>query len=257
MQNQMQATVQGRCGPGSHRKTAIAVGVLFLVGMVVGVGGNGVIQSILGAPDHLATLTANSTLLGIGALLLLMASAGDAAHGILMLPVLRRHSERLAFGYLGYRIVDSAFIAVWALFLLLQIPLGREYLKAGASDASYLQALSTLSIQASLYAYQISQITLGIAGLMLCYVLYKAELVPRLVAVWGLIGYATVLCGSVLEVLGFDLRLIQTIPGGLWELFIGVWLIAKGFSSSPFSSQRTTSSATAILTSPKVGDATA
>ena len=53
-------------------------------------------------------------------------------------------------------------------------------------------------------------------------------------AVWGLVGYATILCGSVLQVLGFDLLSIHTIPGGLWELFIGVWLIVKGFNPSAF-----------------------
>ena len=71
-------------------------------------------------------------------------------------------------------------------------------------------------------------------GLLLCYAFYRAKLVPRLVAVWGLVGYATILCGSALEVLGFDLLSIHAIPGGLWELFIGVWLIAKGFNSSAF-----------------------
>ncbi len=85
---------------------------------------------------------------------------------------------------------------------------------------------------------------------------YRAKLVPRLVAVWGLVGYAILLCGSVLEVLGFDLRLIHNIPGGLFELFIGVWLIAKGFSSSPVPSERTTSSTTPRRTSPRVGSAT-
>ena len=67
---------------------------------------------------------------------------------------------------------------------------------------------------------------------MLCYSFFKATLVPRFVAVWGLVGYATMLGGSVLEVLGFDLLLIHTIPGGLWALFIGVWLIAKGFNAA-------------------------
>jgi hypothetical protein len=105
--------VQGRSGPDSYRKTAITVGAIYLAGMIVGVVGNGLIQSILAGPDHLSTVSANSMLLAIGAMLLLMASAGDAAHGILMLPVLKQHSERIAFGYFGYRIVDSVFIALW------------------------------------------------------------------------------------------------------------------------------------------------
>nr|MBA3388000.1 DUF4386 domain-containing protein [Rubrobacter sp.] len=105
---------------------------------------------------------------------------------------------------------------------------------AGASDASYLQALSTVFMQAQLDAYNIAMTTLGISGLILCYSFYRTKLVPRLVAVWGLVGYATILCGSVLEVLGFDLLSIHAIPGGLWEMFIGVWLIAKGFNPSAF-----------------------
>ena len=72
------------------------------------------------------------------------------------------------------------------LFILLQIPLGSEYLKAAAPDASSLQALSTVFAQAQLYAYEIGMSTLGISGLMLCSTLYKAKLVPRWLAVWGL-----------------------------------------------------------------------
>ncbi len=254
MENQMQATLQGRDGPNSYRKTAITIGVIYLVGMVVGIGGNILIQSILGAPDHLATLSANSMLLAFGALLWLIAVAGDAAHGILMFPVLKRFSERIAFGYFGARIMDAVFVAVMALLILFQIPLANEYLKAGASDT--LQALSAVFTQAQLYAYHFGMITVGFAGLMLCYLFYKTQLVPRVLGVWGLVGYAVILGGSVLEVLGFNLGLIHTIPGGLWELFIGVWLIAKGFSSSPVPSERTTSPTTPIVLAPKVGSAT-
>lgn len=221
-------------GMNTYKTTARTVGVLFLAGMGVYIVGNVLIQSILAAPNHLSTVPANSMLLTIGAMLMLMAAIFDAAHGILMLPVLKQYNEPIAFGYLGYRIVDAVLLAIGVVFLLLQIPLGREYLKAGSPDASYLQALSTLSTQAHLYAYEIGMIAVGLAGLMLCYIFYRAKLVPRPVAVWGLVGYASLLCGSVLQVLGFDLRLIHTIPGGLWELFIGVWLIVKGFNSSAF-----------------------
>src|SRR6266516_6440539 len=133
-------------GMNIYRTTAIVVGVVYLAGFVVGLVGNGLIQSILGAPDHLSTVSANSMTLAIGAILWLMAVAGDAAHGVLMFPVLKQHSERIAFGYLAARIVDATFIAIMVLFLLFQIPLGSEYLKATASDAPYLQVLSAVSV---------------------------------------------------------------------------------------------------------------
>jgi hypothetical protein len=257
MKNQMQATLHERDGPHSYRKTATTIGVLYLAGMVVGIGGNGFIQSILAAPDHLSAVAANAMMLAVGALLILLAGVWDATHGILMFPVLKPHGERIAFGYLGYRIVDAVFIGLWVLFLLIQIPLGREYLNAGTSDTSSLRALSAVSTQASLYAYQIAMLFVGLAGVLLCYVFYRAKLVPRLLAVWGLAGYAIHLGGAVLEVLGFNLGLIPVIPGGLWELFIGVWLIAKGFSASPVPSERTTPLRTPIVPSPALGSATA
>jgi hypothetical protein len=117
--------------------------------------------------------------------------------------------------------------------------LGSEYLKATASNSVFLQSLSTVSIQASQYAYQIGMSALGVAGLLLNYVLYRAKLVPRWLAIWGLLGYAIIFFGMVSAVMGSGLGDISSIPGGLWEVFIGVWLIAKGFSSSAFVSQST------------------
>ncbi len=229
----------------TYRTTAIVVGVVWLAGFVLAVVGNNLILSILGVPNHLATVSANSMQVAIGGILMLICSAAEVALGVLMFPVLKQHDERIALGYLGSKIVDAVFFVVWVIFLLIQIPLGSEYLKAVALDTSYLQALSTVSIQASQYAYQISQIAVVLAGFLLCYMFYRTKLVPRWVAVWGLAGYAVLLFGSVLEVLGFDLHLIQTIPGGLWELFICVWLIVKGFSYSPSAPQATKTSSLA------------
>jgi hypothetical protein len=224
----------------TYRTTARVVGIVYVAGLVIGIGGMVLIQSILGAPDHLSAVSASSMLLAIGAVLWLMPAAGDAAHGVLMFPILKQqHSERIAIGYLGFRIVNAVFIAVMVLFILFQIPLASEYIKAAGSDASFLQALSSVFMQGQLYAYNIGMSAVGIASLMLCYTLYRAKLVPRLVAVWGLIGYAIILCGSLLEVLGFNLLTIHAIPGGLWELFIGVWLIVKGFNPSAFASEST------------------
>ena len=221
----------------TYRTTATVVGIVYILGFVVGLVGIGLINSMLGAPDHLSTVSANSMLLGFAAVLWLMAVIGDAAHGVLMFPILKQDNERVALGYFGARIVEATIIAVSALFILLQIPLGREFLKASASETSYLQSLSALFTQSQAYTYQIGMVALGMAGLTLCYGFYRAKLVPQFFVIWGFIGYVSFLGGSILEILGFNLQLLHTIPGGLWEMSIGVWLIAKGFNSSAFVSQ--------------------
>ena len=71
MQNQSEATLSHRSSPKPFRTTARIVGVLYRAGMVVGIGGNVLIQSILGGPDHLSTIAANSMLLTLGVVPLL------------------------------------------------------------------------------------------------------------------------------------------------------------------------------------------
>ena len=215
--------------PNPFRTTARVIGVIYLAGMVLGITGDRLIHSVLDTPEHLSTLAANSMLLSVGVVLWLVTVVGDAAHGILMYPVLQRHSVRAAVGYLGARIMDATFIAVMTLMILVHIPIGAEFVKAG-SDASYFQALSAVLTQGQLYAYEIAMITLGVAGLILCSVFYRTLLIPRPLAIWGLVGYAILLGGSVLQILGFQLNSLNAIPGGLWEMFIGVWLIVKGFN---------------------------
>jgi hypothetical protein len=250
------ATLPDRSSPKDFRTTARIIGVIYLAGMLIGIPANLLVLSILTGPDQLSTIAASSMLLATCVVFWLCTVAGDAAHGVLMFPVLKQHSERSAVGYLAARIMDATFIAVMALLILVQIPIANEYLNAGSADTSYLQALSAVFIDANLYAYEFGMITVGVAGLILCYAFYRSQLIPRLLAVWGLIGYAVLLSGSVLQILGFELNSIQAIPGGLWEVFIGVWLIAKGFNTSAqFPSEPPTSSTTPDVTPPLMASA--
>ena len=213
----------------TYRTTAKVVGALYILGFVVGIAG-----SVLGTPGQLDTISARSMMIAIGALLWVIAAAGDAAHGVMMFPILKQNNERIALGYFSARIIEAAIIAVSALFILFQIPLGAEILKASVSETFYLQSLSALFAQSQAYTYQIGMVTLGMAGLTLCYGFYRAKLVPQFFIIWGFIGYVSFLGGSMLEILGFNLQLLHTLPGGLWEISIGVWLIVKGFNSAAF-----------------------
>jgi hypothetical protein len=192
-----------------YRTTARVVGVMYLAGFVVGIVGIMLIQSVLGAPNYLSTVSANSMTLAFAAILWLMA----------------------VVGYLAARIVDAVFIAIMVLFVLLQIPLGSAYLNAAAADAPALYALSALLSQAQLYAYEIGMIALGLSGLLLCSTLYRAQLLPRWLAAWGLVGYALISVGMLSAIMGSGLGDLSSYPGGLWEAFVGVWLIVKGFNT--------------------------
>ena len=61
--------------------------------------------------------------------------------------------------------------------------------------------------------------------------LFRTRMVPRTLALWGVVGYAIHLTGAIAEIFGIHVWLLLSLPGGLFEVAFGIWLIAKGFNS--------------------------
>ena len=83
-------------------------------------------------------------------------------------------------------------------------------------------------------AYQIGEMALGFGAIFLCTLLFRTLLIPRFLAGWGLIGYATLIAGAIAEIFGIHISLILSIPGGLFEVALGLWLIVKGFQPNAY-----------------------
>lgn len=180
------------------RRTARTVGTLFLAGFF-----------LYGIGSSIATTASPGALLTTGAVMMLLNSVAVVTIGALMLPVLRPHAPAVAVGYLGTRIFEGTFLAVGAIALLL-----------GFGNTNFL-------------AYNIAMAGLGIGSLFFCVALYRSHLVPRFLAVWGFVGYASFAAGCFLELAGVaGAGLVSTVPGGLFEIFFAIWLIARGFGST-------------------------
>ena len=68
--------------------------------------------------------------------------------------------------------------------------------------------------------------------------LYQARLVPRWLSGWGLVAgvlslVATVYAGFTQDFGFTTVNTVLSIPIGLQEMVLAVWLIAKGFVSKP------------------------
>ena len=216
----------------STRRTARVVGMLILGGYLTYGVGTAIATGIAAAPDYLSTVS-GGTLFTASALWMLLNSALVIGIGALMLPILRPHNTNIALGYFAARIFEGIILAVGVISLLSLVIVSRSYVAAGAADASYFETLRALAINGNFLAYNVAKVGLGLGSLFFCYLLFRSNLVPRFLAVWGLVGYAIFAAGCVLELLGFaGTGLVATIPGGLFEIFFGIWLIAKGFNPS-------------------------
>ncbi len=213
----------------STRTIGRIVGALFLLAFVTYGAGSALFATGSGTTDVLSHVANNQMQISAGALLMLVNSAVVAGIGVLAFPVLKPHHGISAYAYLISRALEAVMLAVGIVFLLVLIPLGQEFVDAGASNASALPALARVAQAGNHYSYQIAMIFLGLGSVMFCRVLFRARLVPRFLAVWGLVGYAIFATGAILEVLGYGVGVALSVPGGLFEIALGVLLIVKGF----------------------------
>jgi hypothetical protein len=227
----------------ANKRTARIVGALFLTAMVTSLVGGVWLESMLSAPDYLTTVSASETQVIIGVLLELINCAAVVGIAVLLFPILKKLNEALALGYVGVRVVEAAILTVAVISPLVLITLSQEYVAAGASDASYFQTLGTLLIAARAHmAGLLVPVFFSLGALLLYCLLYQSKLVPRFISVWGLIGVASVFTWNLLEAFGLSISagLVFGLPIILNEIFLGFWLIVKGFDTStiPSSSAR-------------------
>lgn len=214
-------------GPG--KRYSRIFGALFIAGFLVYGIGFGLVSSVTTAPDFLSTLAANSTVLVLGAFLMLLNTAVDIGKGVLFFPIAGRRGKRTALVYLAAITVQVVLLDLGVLFLLLLVPLS-EFL-TGAADSG-ATGLGSLLTQANTLAYQLGEGTLAFGALFMTWFLFRTRMVPRTLALWGVMGYAVLLTGAIAEIFGIHVSVLLSIPGGLFEVAIGVWLTAKGFRSS-------------------------
>ena len=194
----------------SMRRTARIVGVLFLAGFLAYGVGSLIATGIVRSADR----SGSTALFVTGVALMLLNSAFVIGIGVLMFPILRAHNKATAAGYLGTRIFEGVVLAIGVVSLIVV---------TGSHDA----------IHANSVCYNVAEAALGIGSLFFCALIFRTALVPRWLAVWGFIGYACFAAGNLLELFGVaGAGLVGAIPGGLFELTFGIWLIARGFAST-------------------------
>lgn len=186
------------------RQIAVTVGALFVFQMISAMIGTTLTQAFIdGNPDKTA-LTA-------GVALMICAGLAVVAIGLLMYGVLKSFNRKLARWYPVMRVIELGVSATCALYLLTQ-----------------LQAVPN----AMLWVY----VPTAVGGLVFTYLLFVSRIVPQPIAVLGLVGYALLLLGVPLDLLGaLDMDagagMLLLAPGGLFEvLVLPVWLFAKGFT---------------------------
>jgi hypothetical protein len=218
---------------GTSRKTAIIVGVLYIIGTVAGILSVVYTGPILNDLDFLIKISVNENQIIIAALFVLIMGLALAMVPVMMFPIFRKYHEALALGSVVLRgaLEAAIYIAVAISWLLLLI-VSQQYVKAGAPDVSHFQTLGTLLLKASDQMGSILNIVFSLGALMIYYLFYQSNLIPRWLSVWGLIGAILYLASGLFAMFSVNFGILQA-PLALQEMVLAISLIVKGFNSSP------------------------
>ena len=217
-------------------KTARIVGALFLFSNVTFIlGAIAFVEPILSAPDYLTLVSANRARVTLGVLLELINGVAYVGIAVLMYPILRQRFESMALGYVGFRVAEFVMQILTDISPLSLLSLSEEFVRAGAVETSSFEALGTLLLADRYWAFQMVSVTFGLGALMFYSILYQSQLIPRFISVWGLVGAAAVLINLVFDMFGVSIPNLGVLML-LNELFLGIWLIVKGFNSSAIAS---------------------
>ncbi|WP_207956746.1 DUF4386 domain-containing protein [Rubrobacter tropicus] len=175
-------------GKMSPQKIARVTGVLFLITYVTSIPAALVLYvPVLDNPNYIVGGGGADDGVALGAFLELILIIANIGTAIVLYPVVKRVNEILALGYVTARVVECAFIAVGLISLLSVVTLRKE---AAGADAGSLVAVGQSLVALHDWTFVLGPgFVVGVGnGLILGYLMYKSALVPRGMAMLGLIG---------------------------------------------------------------------
>lgn len=209
---------------------ATTAGLLFIAATATSLVATAFLGSFLNGPGFLASVALHQNRLLTAALFQLLAAFTSAAIAVTLYPVLRQHAAGTALGAVAFRLIEGVFYALSAAGTLILVSLSAQLTARAAAHAS-ADLVRDLRDSASCVG-----VLAFCTGATLYYLIfYRSQLIPRWLSLWGLAG--TVLCLTAGLLVLFQsiavlssTQVVLSLPIGVQEMVLAVWLIVKGFN---------------------------
>ena len=219
----------------SDNRNAKIAGASFIISYLGLIIGNIVLFPIL--EDYLALAYPNALQVGIGVLLESVNGIAVIGIAVMLYPILKRYNEGIALGYLAFRVVEGFLSILGSTKAASLIELSQGYLDAG-SVGDHFATIGEIILADRHWTMEM--LTVFILGALIFYfLLYRSEVVPRYISLWGFIAILAITAMNVMIYLGINIGMIGlffALPIMANEIFLAIWLIVKGVNTSAVSS---------------------
>lgn len=222
----------------SNRNNATLAGILYLIAAAAAMIGRITYGPILTDPDYIIKGTAHETQVLWGAFFEILTAFAVIGTPVALYQVLRKYNETMAIASVGFRLLEATMIIMGVLSLLTIVTLNHEFAKEATPDAAayILTGKAFIAIQNWTFTFG-PNIALGPSTFMIGFMLYKAKLVPRTIAIMGMVGGPLILACGVLVMFGVFPQVslwggLLAIPVFLYEMSLAIRLLTRGFNTN-------------------------
>ncbi|QTE03150.1 DUF4386 domain-containing protein [Streptomyces cyanogenus] len=218
----------------SDRRAAMVGGLLYLVTHVTSVAALVLYEPVLKHTDYVVGPGSDTGVL-VGVLLEVILALAVVGTAVALFPVVKRHNEGAALGYVGLRTLEAGVIAVGVVPLLALVTLRHDLAGTADSDAT---TLASALVAFHNWTFLVGpSFVCGTNTVLIAYPLYHSGLVPRFIPVLGLAGGPLVFASGAAQMFGVYEQFsvwaaLAAIPVFAWEICLALYLILKGFRPS-------------------------
>jgi hypothetical protein len=214
----------------TERRAGRIAGALIVAQMVAGFAVNFVLEApLFGAPGFLVNAAPHAGQVALGALVGLAAEATWLAVAVIAFPVLHRLTGTLAIWFVALAAVVLAAAVLETAGVMSLVSVGQTYANAAPGDREQLQAVRVVVSSARNWSHYLARILDGITIFTFAAALYRSAVVPRSIAVLGLVAAPVMIAGVAMPFFGRDVVFPMLAPLGLSQLILAGWLVSKGF----------------------------
>ena len=230
----------------STRRTATIAGWLFIITFVTSIPAVFYFYDpVLNDPNYILGAGVD-TRVSFGAFLEILLAISGIGTAVVLYPIVKRQSQSVALGYVATRVVESTVIVVGIISILSIVTLRQDFAGATGADAATLVIAGKSLLALHSWTFLLGPaLCAGLGnGLLLGYLMYRSGLVPRGMALIGLIGGPLAFASATAVLLGLypqtsGISFVFTLPEIVWEASLGIYLVVKGFKPSPITAGMT------------------
>lgn len=212
-------------------------GWFFITAAISSIIGLKLYDPILNDDNFLLSANHNYSQIIFGAINELILCVTATGTGIMLFPLLKRYNERMALGYLSFRILEVIFIMIGILSVLTALAISEHYANGVIADKDNAQNLMLTFISLHKWTFMLGpNFMLAINTFLYSFVFIKTDVLPKNLARLGIFASFLIMLAAVLEMFGIIQQIsvcgiLLALPIALYEMTLAIWFLVKGIKS--------------------------